>query len=189
MPVLRQRSRDRATGHPRLVVGWVHDHYVPDHARVLRTAELSTQQVICAGFRRPKPQSRIAAGNDVLLYAELRHKKTVDHVLRSHDQLDISVNRNVQLIDLSLPFNVLDLPHPLLSDDIDFGGITRRRAHLEVDHRSPGKDHEKNAERNNRPCDFEDKRSFDLLRLTTMPTPVLHPKNGYSRGNPQRHYR
>ena len=72
-----------------------------------------------------KPGGGVAAGKNVLLHAERRNEKAVDDVLRSHDQLDVAADGNMQLIDLALAFRVFELPHPLLCDDVDFG---RRRA-------------------------------------------------------------
>ena len=56
---------------------------------------------------------------------------------RRHDQLDRRVDRHVQRVDLALAAGVLDLPHPLLGDDVDLQGIAGRLKLADVDDRSP----------------------------------------------------
>src|SRR4029077_5045438 len=88
---------------------------------------------------------------------------TVDDVLRSHDEFDVAAHGDVEFINLALAFGMFELPHPLLGDDIDFGRIAGRSASLEVDNCSPGEDHHEDAERNNRPAEFERRGAFDLF--------------------------
>ena len=57
--------------------------------------------------------------DDVVLDAKRRHEETVNDILRRHHQPDLFVDRNMQRIDLALTARVLDLPHPLLPDDVD----------------------------------------------------------------------
>ena len=86
---------------------------------------LATEKVISSRRGGAKPQGCVAAGQNVLLNAKRGNEKTMDHVLRSHDQLDIFVHRDVQFIDLAHTLHVLNLPHPLLSHDIDLGRVLR----------------------------------------------------------------
>ena len=127
----------RASAHPGLVLRGLHHDDGADHAGVLRAAIFGAEQVIGAGLGGAEPGHGVAAGEHVLLHAERGHVEAVDHVLRSHDQLHVAADRDVQFVDLALAFGVFQLPHPLLGDDVDFGRVAGRRAALEVDDRSP----------------------------------------------------
>ena len=113
-----------------------------------------------------KPRRGIAAGQHILLDAEGGNIKAVDHILRGENHLDVAAHGDVKFVDLALTFLVLQLPHPLLGDDIDFGRASGRRALLEVNHRAPNKDNEENEQWNHRPGDFQRGRAFDLFRWT-----------------------
>src|ERR1019366_2970542 len=119
--------------------------------------------MIAAGHGGLKPERGVAPGQYVLLDAEGGDKEAVNHVLRSHEELDVLASGNVQLVDFALPLHVLDLPHPLLGDDVDFGGVGGRSAFLEVKDRAPDEEGQHHKERDNRPGEFEDGRAFDLL--------------------------
>jgi hypothetical protein len=56
----------------------------------------------------------------------------MNHVFRRHDQLDLAIDGHVQLVDLALPGRVLQLPHPLLADHVNFDRIRRRFVLLEI---------------------------------------------------------
>ena len=73
----------------------------------------------------PEPHRLVLAGQHVALDAEGRDEEVVDDVLRRHDQFDRRVDRDVQGVDLALAAGVLDLPHPLLGDDIDLQRVGR----------------------------------------------------------------
>src|SRR5216683_2002103 len=101
--------------------------------------------MIAAGYCRFKPERGVATGENVLLDAKCGNEEAVYHVLRGHDQLDILAGGDVKLVDFALAFDVLNLPHPLFSDDVDFGRIGGRRALLEKYDRAPdeeGQHHE-----------------------------------------------
>src|SRR5581483_2846147 len=82
----------------------------------------------------------------------------------------------MQLVDLALPFLVLDLPHPLFADDVDFSGVAGWSALVEVDDGAPAKDHHEDAQRDHRPGDFEDQRSFNLMGLAAMAATIFQPE-------------
>ena len=102
-----------------LIFRRLHDDDLADHAGVVGAAVLRAEQVIGARPRRLEPDGGVAAGQDVHVDAEVRHEKAVDHVLGGQQQLERPADRDVQFVDLALPFGVLDLPHPLLADDVD----------------------------------------------------------------------
>ena len=121
------------------------------------------EKMIGARLGGAEPRDRVAAGQHVLLHAERGDEEAVDDVLRSHDQLDVAADGNVQFVDLALAFGVFQLPHPLFGDDVDFGGVARWGAALEVDDGAPGEDHHEDEERDDRPGQFERRGTFDLL--------------------------
>src|ERR1700731_1861606 len=87
--------------------------------------------MIAPGHRRFKPHRRVAARQYVLLEAEGGNEKAVNHILRGHNELDVLAGGNVKFIDLALPLHVLDLPHPLFRDHIDFRRVSGRSTLLE----------------------------------------------------------
>ena len=111
-----------------------------------------------------KPGRGVTAGQNILLDAERRNIKAVDYVLRGQDHLDVAAHGDVQFVDLALSFFMLQLPHPLLGYDVDFGSAAWRRPLREVNHRAPQEDHDENTQRNDRPGDFQRGRAFNLLR-------------------------
>src|SRR5579862_5162223 len=143
----RREGPGRAAAHPSLVLRGFHHNNGTDHAGVLCAAILGAEKMIGAGLDGTEPRDGVTAGKHVLLHAERGDEEAVDHVLRGHDQLDVAADRDVKFVDLALTFGVFELPHPLLRDDVDFGGIAWRRATLEVDDRAPGEDHHENKER------------------------------------------
>ena len=134
-----------------------------DHAGVVRAAVLRAEKMILARLARLEPDARIAARQNVHMDPEGRDKEAVNDVLGSHHKLKGLADRYVQFVDLALTLGVLDLPHPLLSDDINFGSVLGRSAFLEIDQSSPAKDHHKNEEMNCAPCNFQRSRALDLL--------------------------
>ena len=111
--------------------------------------------------RRAEPHRRIAARHDVGFHAERRHKEIVDHVFAGHHQANVPVHRNVQLVDFAPAVGLLQLPHPLLGDDVDFQRFFRRAAHVDVDAGAPAEHHHREQERNSHPRRFESHRARD----------------------------
>src|ERR1700748_3591789 len=107
--------------------------------------------MIGAGFGRVEPRYCVSPGKDVLFNAKCGNIKTVNNVLRRHNHSDVSTYWNVKFIDLTLAFHVLELPHPLLGNGINFCGSLRRRTALEVNNCTPHKDDKKNSKRNKSP--------------------------------------
>src|SRR5438105_10028911 len=61
----------------------------------------------------------------------------------------------MQLIDLAMALGMLDFPHPLLADDINFHRVGGGTGLINEDSSGPEKHDHRNAERNDRPDDFE----------------------------------
>src|SRR5208283_2390607 len=141
--------------HPRFILRWLLDDDRADHARVLGTAIFCAEQVIHPRLGRAEPFHRVAPGQHILLDAERRNIEAVDHILRSHDELDVASHRDMQFVDLALTFGVLHLPHPLLRHNVNFSRVGGWRALFEVNDGAPGKDHHKDEKRNRAPGDFQ----------------------------------
>jgi len=122
-----------------------------------------TEQVVASGRRRLEPDLHVAPGNDVGLHAKCRHEPVVDDVFRRRDQPDGAAGGNMQLVDLTLAVEMLELPHPLLPDDIDVDA--RRPAGRDiaiVQARAPDEDHHRDHERNHGPRELEDEVAVRL---------------------------
>ena len=52
-----------------------------------------------------------------------------------------AADRHVQLVDLALAVEVLELPHPLLADDVDVQRLVGRARHREEHAGAPDEDH------------------------------------------------
>ena len=79
----------------------------------------------------------------------------MDHILRSHHELNGPAGRNMKRIDFFLAAPMLDLPHPLLSDDIDLKRIRGGLKESNVEIRTPEKEAKKHQKRREGPGDFE----------------------------------
>ncbi len=144
-----------AAAHPGFELCGFHDHDGANHAGMLRAAVLRAEQVVGPGSGRVEPGDCVTAGKYVLLHAERGDEEAVDRILRSHDELHVSADWDVQFVDFALALGVFQLPHPLFGYDIHFGRVTRRRAAFEVHCRAPGEDRHEHKERNDRPGQFE----------------------------------
>ena len=138
-------------GEPRLVIRRLHRDNLADHLRVIGSTILSTEQVIFARAGRLEPFRHKTSGHDILLDAKRWNEKIMDHILRRQDQLHRPADRDVQLIDFAHPAFVIDLPHPLLADDVNLQRVFRRTFHVGVDSRPPEIHHHHQNERNDRP--------------------------------------
>ncbi len=83
----------------------------------------------------------------------------------------------MQLVDLALPGFMLELPHPLLADDVDFHRAFRRTRFLEVNQRAPGEEDHADAQRDERPSQFQRQRAFNLYRMRMSRATVLDGKD------------
>src|SRR6185312_3863386 len=70
----------------------------------------------------------------------------------------------MQRIDLTLAVRILQLPHPLLGDDVDFPRVRRRLLDFEVEFRAPGEHSDEEYKRYQSPCRFHLDIALDLLR-------------------------
>src|SRR5580698_5497158 len=104
--------------------------------------------MIDTGFGGAEPGRRVAPRQHILLDAECRHVKAVNHVLRCHDHLDIATDGDVELIDFALTLDMFELPHPLLSNDVDFSCVPRWSPLPEENERAPREDDHEDSQRN-----------------------------------------
>src|SRR5579862_1461710 len=104
---------------------------------MLGAAILRTEKMIGSRNSGFEPSKDVTVRQDVLLHAECRHKEAVNYILRNQRDLHIATDGNMQSIDLSLTAGMLELPHPLLANAINFQRIHRRTFHVVVDDRAP----------------------------------------------------
>src|ERR1700742_1742763 len=104
---------------------------------MVRAAVFGAEQRVCTGLRRLEPKLCVATGNNVLLDSEGRDVEAVYHVLGRHRQLDARADWHVKLVDLALTGLVLELPHPLLRNDVNLHRVSRRAVRLEVGRSAP----------------------------------------------------
>ena len=126
-----------------------------DHAGMIRSAILRTEEVVRSWTRRLKPDRRIAVGQDVHMHAEVGDEKAVNHVFRRQQDLHGPTEGQVQHVDLALPLRVLELPHPLFADGVDAGCLIGCAIRVDVNDRTPQEHHDKDAQRRNRPEPFQ----------------------------------
>src|SRR5579872_2962986 len=160
---LLHRFAGRSAREPRLVLVRFLDDDRADHAGVKRAAILRAEEMERADLGGFKPERRVASGQDVLLHAKRGNKKIVNDVLGGHGQLDRAAERDVNFVDLALPFRMLDLPHPLLTGHEDFHGPARRLRIAEIKRGAPHENqgHDQRGDRG--PQHFQRKRSLDGL--------------------------
>src|SRR5229473_1220507 len=142
-------------------------------AAVLRAEKMIRPRLGCL-----EPHRGIAARNHILLQTERWNVEAVDHVLRSHDQLNVFADWDMQLVQFALTFHVLQLPHPLLRHYVNFGGVLARSASVEEDHRAPDKNNQKNPHRNHRPTNLQYQGAMDGRSFASVTPPVLKAKDG-----------
>ena len=88
----------------------------------------------------------------------------MNDILRDQRQLVGLIHGNVQGVDLVLSARMFGLPHPLLADHVDVHGVGGGREDAQIDERAPDEHHQKQAQGDDRPGGFEQRRSFDLNR-------------------------
>src|SRR5216684_1772196 len=177
----------RSPGEPALIFIGFLDNDRTDHSCVEGAAVLRAKQMERSHFRGLKPERCVTPRQNVLLDAERRNKKIVNHVLRSHRQLDRTAERHVQFVDLALPFRVLDLPHPLSAGDEDFHRALGRLRIPEIQRGTPYEDHRDDQSGDGGPKHFERERSLDRLgAIVRRATPIFDHEIENDRENQSR---
>src|ERR1700686_288501 len=143
--------------------------------------------MIASRYSGLEPHGSVAAGQHILLDAEGGNEEAVDHVLRGHDELHVLSGRNVEFIDLTLAFDVLNLLHPLFSDHIHFGCVGGRSALLKINDCAPDKKSNHYKEWKNRPSDFEERGPFDWMGLAAGNATVLNGRHRDHNKDERRH--
>src|SRR5258708_3340174 len=98
--------------------------------------------MISAGPSWREPDRGIPARQHIHMGTKIRYEEAVDYIFRGKQKLDRPAGWHVQLINLTLSFGMLEFPHPLLANDVNYRGIIGRAVRIEVDDCSPAK-HEK----------------------------------------------
>ncbi len=96
-----------------------------------------SRKPICANTRRLKPFHCEPPRHDILLDAKRGNIKTVDHILGRKRKFHRATDRQMQFVDFAIAFLMLDFPHPLFANDIDFKRIRRRNFFVEKNHAPP----------------------------------------------------
>ncbi len=111
----------------------------------------------------------------------------MNHIFGGHDQFDLAVYRNVQFVDLALTGGMLELPHPLFTDDVDFLGIFWRPVLDKVNFRAPEKNRHGNQQGNHRPESLQFHRAFDRAwDFRGIAPAIFDDKENYDERNQQR---
>ena len=86
----------------------------------------------------------------------------MDHILRDHPQPHGLADWHVQLINLTAALRMINLPHPLLANHLQFDGALGRCADLEKQNGSPEKHHHGERQWNQNPSHLQEPK---LLRV------------------------
>ena len=118
-------------------------------------AKFRAGEVEDAGLVGVEPQIGVAVRQNVLLEPQRRQIEIVDDVLRRHRQPHIGAGRHVQLVDLARAARMLEAPHPLLGDDVNFQRFVRRRQCGELIRSRPPEQEQEGEQRRHRPADLD----------------------------------
>src|SRR2546425_5710329 len=118
---------------------------------MIHAAVFGTEKVITSRFGCFEPFGGVFAGHDVGLDTKGGYEHVVNHILAGHDQFDLATNRNMQLIDFALTSRMLELPHPLFADNVNFQSVLWWTILGKVNLRSPNEDAHRNDQGNDRP--------------------------------------
>ncbi len=150
LALLRARVRQ-----PVLVVARRHDGDRAAHHRVVGAAELGAQQMVAAGRVGLEPELRVAARQRFHLDTQRRNIQAVDDVLRDHADQHRLAHRHVQVVDLGLAGRVLEFPHPLPPDRVDFQCAGRHMPVLVIEARGPDEEKQRQHERDDHPAHLD----------------------------------
>ena len=155
LALLREGFADALIRQPQRIFGLLQDDDLAAHMGMLGAAEFGAEDREMAGLGRPEPHHLQGAGHDIMLHPKLRDEKAVDDVLRGQHEPHVLADRQVQLVDLALAAGMLDLPHPLLADDIDVEIGRRRPVQPDVAFGAPHKQHEEGEQGSDGPGDLD----------------------------------
>src|SRR5580704_11343189 len=150
-------------GKPRGVVRRILNGNPTAHYGVVGAAILRAKEMILANFGGPEPQRVVTPGYNVHFRAEGGHVEIVDDIFAAHDELDVPIDRNMQLINFLAAVGLLQSPHPLLADDIDVQGVSGRSAEIDIDERAPGKNDHGDRGGDQGPADFQEQIAMHVV--------------------------
>ena len=79
----------------------------------------------------------------------------MDDVLGRQREFHRAIYRKVQFVDFAIAFLMLDFPHPLFADDIDFQRVRRRNFFVKICFCAPRKNSHRDERGNDCPGDFD----------------------------------
>src|SRR5580692_1110504 len=94
-------------GKPRGVVGRILNGNPTAHYGVVGAAILRAKEMILADFGGPEPQRVVAARHHVHFRAEGRDVKIMDDIFAAHDELDVAIDGNMQLVNFPTAVGLL----------------------------------------------------------------------------------
>ncbi len=97
------------------------------HDGVVGAAEFRAGEMENAGLVGVEPFIGVAIRQNILLQAQRRQIEVMDHVLRCHRQPYVGESGHMQFVDFARAARMLEAPHPLLGDDMNFQRVFRRR--------------------------------------------------------------
>ena len=103
---------------------------------------------------RLEPEARVAAGDDVLLDAEIADVERVQDVFTAHDELDWAARWNVEVVARRAVW-ILELPVPLRRGHIDLIGVVGHRLRDDESLKANEEDEHDDDRWDDRPTEFE----------------------------------
>ena len=175
---------------PALIRRRLHHGHRADHPGVIGTAVLGTEDVVGPDLGGLEPQLHVPTWDGVDLGSESREIQAVQHVFRSHRDLDRAARRDVQLINLALAFEVLKLPHPLLADRVNLHRLFGWAAQVVEDRGAPAEHDHGNHRGNHTPQQLHREIALDACpNLTGVTTVIFDPEADDQRRDEQREER
>ena len=142
-------------------------------------AEQPVKLALGGGLIRLEPERGVAAGNNILLYAEVADVKRVQHILTAHDQLDRLAGGDIKVVAGGTVW-ILEDPVPARGGDIDLVGVRGRRPHVDEAAEAHEEDHHDDDGGKDRPTELEHRvvtrpAGVDLATLlSVLPHEVQH---------------
>ena len=119
---------------------------------MLGAAILGAENMIFARPRRLEPYTGVFPRYNILLHPKCGDKEAMNDILRRHRCCYCAIDGHVQFIDFPLPFGVLEFPHPLFADDLNFDRVGRSSFDPKIRERVPGKEYQRKKNRSDRPA-------------------------------------
>ncbi len=173
--VVGARDPPLLAGEPAVVVGGRQRHHPGAHHRVAGAAVLGAEDLVAPGGHGLEPGLGVAAGQHVLLHAEVGDEEGVDHVPRGHEEPHRTPRGDAQHVDGVRAFGIRELPHPLFRADVHVHGVGGRSVEPHVTPKAQHEPGEEERQRSANGDDLEEQgRSHPHAALVLLGAPVAH---------------